>query len=77
MIVMFDRLVSAGGWVHSIDERDVATEFPLCSVDFDNEVSSISFCAFFFTKLLELIPRIVYNRTPSKAARRTCPPADA
>jgi hypothetical protein len=37
MSLVYDRLVSVGGWVHSIDERDVATEFPLRTQDFEVE----------------------------------------
>ncbi|KAH9082174.1 hypothetical protein EDB83DRAFT_2503296 [Lactarius deliciosus] len=35
MAVLFDRIVSVGGWVHGIDERDIGTEFPLRSLDFE------------------------------------------
>ncbi|KIO24423.1 hypothetical protein M407DRAFT_26134 [Tulasnella calospora MUT 4182] len=34
---MFDRIVSVGGWPHSIDERDIGTELPLRRVDFEAE----------------------------------------
>lgn len=34
MAVMFDRIASMGGWVHSIDERDIGTEFPLRQEEF-------------------------------------------
>ncbi|KIO24309.1 hypothetical protein M407DRAFT_26222 [Tulasnella calospora MUT 4182] len=37
MCIMFDRIVSVGGWPHSIDERDVGTELPLRRVDFEAE----------------------------------------
>jgi len=36
MAVLFDRIVSVGGWVHAIDERDIGTELPLRSQDFEN-----------------------------------------
>lgn len=36
---MFDRIVSVGGWLHGVDERDIGTELPLRSIDFYNEVS--------------------------------------
>lgn len=39
---MFDRIVSVGGWPHSVDERDVGTELPLRRVDFEAEVSRIA-----------------------------------
>ncbi|KAI0271381.1 hypothetical protein BC834DRAFT_922196 [Gloeopeniophorella convolvens] len=35
MAVLFDRIVSVGGWVHAIDERDIGTELPLRSTDFE------------------------------------------
>ena len=38
MTLMFDRIVSVGGWPHSIDERDIGTEFPLKRTDFETEV---------------------------------------
>lgn len=37
MALMFDRLVSVGGWVHAIDERDIGTELPLRHVDFETD----------------------------------------
>ena len=45
MTIMFDRIVSVGGWLHGVDERDIGTEFPLRCVDFESSVShSVSFC---------------------------------
>ncbi|OJA10820.1 hypothetical protein AZE42_00268 [Rhizopogon vesiculosus] len=35
--IIFDRIVSVGGWIHAIDERDVGTELPLRGEDFDSE----------------------------------------
>ncbi|KAG8811590.1 hypothetical protein FRC19_003714 [Serendipita sp. 401] len=29
MSILFDRIVSVGGWLHSVDERDIGTELPL------------------------------------------------
>lgn len=37
--IIFDRIVSVGGWIHAIDERDMGTELPLRGEDFDSEVS--------------------------------------
>ncbi|KZW00677.1 hypothetical protein EXIGLDRAFT_133844 [Exidia glandulosa HHB12029] len=37
MALVFDRLVSVGGWPHAIDERDIGTELPLRQVDFDSD----------------------------------------
>ncbi|EKM61148.1 uncharacterized protein PHACADRAFT_247554 [Phanerochaete carnosa HHB-10118-sp] len=37
MTIMFDRIVSVGGWLHGVDERDVGTEFPLRSIDFEQD----------------------------------------
>ncbi|KAI0051672.1 hypothetical protein FA95DRAFT_1511631 [Auriscalpium vulgare] len=36
MTVLFDRIVSVGGWVHALDERDIGTELPLRSIDFES-----------------------------------------
>ncbi|KAI0691334.1 hypothetical protein BC835DRAFT_122452 [Cytidiella melzeri] len=36
MTIMFDRIVSVGGWLHGVDERDIGTEFPLRGVDFEH-----------------------------------------
>lgn len=38
MAIIFDRIVSAGGWVHAIDEKDIGTELPLRGEDFCAEV---------------------------------------
>jgi len=37
MALVFDRIVSVGGWLHGIDEQDIGTELPLRAVDFENE----------------------------------------
>jgi len=37
MAIMFDRIVSIGGWLHGIDEQDIGTELPLRSIDFELE----------------------------------------
>ncbi|KAH7104453.1 hypothetical protein BKA62DRAFT_692280 [Auriculariales sp. MPI-PUGE-AT-0066] len=37
MSIVFDRLVSAGGFVHAVDERDIGTELQLRQVDFDSD----------------------------------------
>ncbi|KAF8584497.1 hypothetical protein K439DRAFT_1346065 [Ramaria rubella] len=38
MSLVFDRIVSVGGWLHGIDERDIGTELPLRAVDFESEL---------------------------------------
>jgi hypothetical protein len=38
MAIMFDRLVSIGGWLHGIDAQDIGTELPLRAIDFELEV---------------------------------------
>ena len=43
MTIMFDRIASVGGWVHGVDERDIGTELPLTRVDFEMDVSVLSF----------------------------------
>jgi hypothetical protein len=40
MSVMFDRIVSIGGWLHGVDEQDIGTELPLRYVEFEMEVRS-------------------------------------
>ncbi|GJJ09515.1 hypothetical protein Clacol_003738 [Clathrus columnatus] len=37
MSLIFDRMASAGGWLHGINERDIGTELPLRAVDFESE----------------------------------------
>ncbi|KAF9229389.1 hypothetical protein BS17DRAFT_824999 [Gyrodon lividus] len=37
MSIIFDRIVSVGGWIHAIDDRDIGTELPLRGEDFDTE----------------------------------------
>jgi hypothetical protein len=43
MTILFDRIVSVGGWIHAVDERDIGTELPLRLEDFVSDV-----CYFFF-----------------------------
>ncbi|KAF5390195.1 hypothetical protein D9757_002842 [Collybiopsis confluens] len=37
MTILFDRIASVGGWIHSVDERDIGTELPLRNDDFASE----------------------------------------
>ncbi|EGO27168.1 hypothetical protein SERLADRAFT_366694 [Serpula lacrymans var. lacrymans S7.9] len=37
MTIIFDRIVSFGGWLHAIDERDLGTELPVRGQDFEAE----------------------------------------
>ncbi|KAH9837136.1 uncharacterized protein C8Q71DRAFT_796541 [Rhodofomes roseus] len=37
MTIMFDRIVSVGGWLHAIDEKDIGTEFPCRAEEFESE----------------------------------------
>ncbi|CAL1695491.1 unnamed protein product [Somion occarium] len=39
MTIMFDRIVSVGGWLHGVDERDIGTELPLRCYDFENDTN--------------------------------------
>lgn len=41
MSIMFDRIVSVGGWLHSVDERDIGTELPLTSANYEAGVCSL------------------------------------
>jgi hypothetical protein len=38
MSIMFDRIVSVGGWLHSVDERDIGTELPLAAAHYEAAV---------------------------------------
>jgi len=61
MAVLFDRVVSSGGWLHSIDERDIGTELPLRYIDFDNEVSSVLVHAY---TLILIFPKVIMDSNP-------------
>jgi hypothetical protein len=37
MAILFDRIASVGGWIHAVDERDIGTELPLRTKDFESE----------------------------------------
>ncbi|KAG6829382.1 hypothetical protein H0H92_004650 [Tricholoma furcatifolium] len=37
MTILFDRIASVGGWIHAVDERDLGTELPLRTEDFESE----------------------------------------
>jgi hypothetical protein len=39
MSLVFDRIVSVGGWLHSVEYKHIATELPLRRVDFESDVS--------------------------------------
>ena len=39
MTIVFDRIASVGGWIHAVDERDLGTELPLRTEDFNLEVN--------------------------------------
>ncbi|KAI0080084.1 hypothetical protein K474DRAFT_1638510 [Panus rudis PR-1116 ss-1] len=39
MTIIFDRIVSVGGWLHGVDERDIGTELPLRSIDFEMDAN--------------------------------------
>lgn len=41
LCVALDRIVSVGGWPHSVDEKDIGTELPLRRTDFEADVSSM------------------------------------
>ncbi|KAI0734514.1 hypothetical protein C8Q72DRAFT_873050 [Fomitopsis betulina] len=38
MTIMFDRIVSLGGWLHAIDEQDIGTEFPVRAEDYESDL---------------------------------------
>ncbi|KAF5312502.1 hypothetical protein D9619_003254 [Psilocybe cf. subviscida] len=37
MTIVFDRIASVGGWLHAIDERDLGTELPLRTEDYESQ----------------------------------------
>ncbi|KAF5355639.1 hypothetical protein D9756_003845 [Leucocoprinus leucothites] len=39
MTIIFDRIASVGGWIHAVDERDLGTELPLRTNDFESEIA--------------------------------------
>ncbi|OCH95807.1 hypothetical protein OBBRIDRAFT_767116 [Obba rivulosa] len=39
MTIMFDRIVSVGGWLHGVEEKDIGTEFPLRGIDFEQDAN--------------------------------------
>ncbi|KAF9452684.1 hypothetical protein P691DRAFT_803806 [Macrolepiota fuliginosa MF-IS2] len=39
MTIIFDRIASVGGWIHAVDERDLGTELPLRTTDFESELA--------------------------------------
>ncbi|KAI0673525.1 hypothetical protein C8Q78DRAFT_969110 [Trametes maxima] len=39
MTIMFDRIVSVGGWLHGVDEKDIGTELPLRRIDFETSAN--------------------------------------
>ncbi|EMD42229.1 hypothetical protein CERSUDRAFT_110761 [Gelatoporia subvermispora B] len=39
MTIMFDRIVSVGGWLHGVEEKDIGTELPLRGIDFDEDAT--------------------------------------
>lgn len=56
MTIIFDRIASVGGWIHAVDERDLGTELPLRTVDFESEVSGHFTSS--ITGLLEHAPKL-------------------
>ncbi len=46
MTILFDRIASVGGWIHAVDERDIGTELPLRTDDFEAEVRCCDLACF-------------------------------
>lgn len=67
MAVLFDRIVSVGGWVHGIDERDIGTELPLRTQDFETNVREG------FRHRGEHLPDLVCSK-PLQTIPRVCSP---
>lgn len=71
MSILFDRIVSLGGWLHSVDERDIGTELPLTYARYDAAVRSI-----FGVHAHELTPcSLIFLRTLKRYIRITSSPA--
>lgn len=60
MTIIFDRIASVGGWIHAVDERDIGTELPWRTVDFESEVC---FRPFLHKKFINLITKFACFRT--------------
>ena len=43
MSIIFDRIVSVGGWLHGIEYKHIATELPLRRHDFETDVRRFSY----------------------------------
>ena len=68
MTIMFDRIASVGGWIHAVDERDLGTELPLRTKDFESEVEIP-----FFRLLMLLTNNILSVSSPKQPTRSMCP----
>ena len=68
MTIMFDRIASVGGWIHAVDERDLGTELPLRTKDFESDVETL-----FFLLLMLLTNVILSVSNPKQPARSVFP----
>ena len=68
MTIMFDRIASVAGWIHAVDARDLGTELPLRTTDFESEVNIL-----FFVLFLMLMTRYPIS-LQSQVIRRICAP---
>ena len=71
MCLAFDRIVSVGGWPHSIDERDIGTELPLKREDFEAEVRNPIYYVI-LDSFKALHHRTQFLRTRRTWRRKTC-----
>lgn len=46
MSIIFDRIASVGGWLHGIEHKYIATEFPLRRVDYENNASVMTYSSY-------------------------------
>ena len=65
MTIMFDRIASVGGWIHAVDERDLGTELPLRTKDFESEVE-------FSISSFDTFDEYYFVRIQSQATRKIC-----
>jgi len=75
MSIMFDRIVSVGGWLHSVDERDIGTELPLTAANYDAGVRVVIFVRdlHMLTRVF-LLDRLKCFRIPKHCIQKMCTP---
>jgi hypothetical protein len=76
MTIIFDRIASVGGWIHAVDERDLGTELPLRTSDFESEVSvrtpSLKYVVQILMDVRNLPLRLLFRVTRRISQRSMC-----